>query len=75
MITTTDNPYNPFDEFEEWYRYDRDQGYHSCEYLSRIVVSSDDLPEEAQARAIENAVDEIVKYNILGIYRKVVIEE
>jgi hypothetical protein len=75
MITTVDNPFDPFEDFDNWYAYDRDMGYHSCEYLSRIAVTSDELSEEDQAKAIEEAVDEIVKYNILGVYKKVVIDE
>lgn len=71
MITTVDNPYNPFDNFKEWYVYDTSRGYHSTALLGRIVVSSDELSEADQALAVEQAVDEIVLYNVTGKYKKV----
>lgn len=72
MLTTTDNPYNPFTQFKEWNLYDIQQGYNTNSYLGRIVKSSDDLSEPQQIEDINNAIDEIVSMNILGIYRKVV---
>ena len=71
MLTTTDNPYNPFTHFDEWLAFDTAKGYNTCAYLARITVSSPDLTDEEDAIAIEAAIDEIVKENILGIYRKI----
>ena len=71
MITTTDNPYNPFTQFDDWNAYDMQQGYHTCSYLARIAMTSDELSEEEENTAIESAIDEIVALNVLGIYRKV----
>lgn len=71
MLTTVDNPWNPFTNFKEWYAWDVHAGYHTCSYLARIVRSSDDLSEADQALAIEQAIDEILQENNLGIYRKV----
>jgi hypothetical protein len=71
MLTTIDNPYDPFVEFDSWYQYDEAQGYHSTSYLARIVQSSYDISEADQLLAIERAIDEIVEENILGIYQKV----
>ena len=71
MITTTDNPYDPFTQFDESYAYDVSMGYHTLAYSARIAVSSEELSEFDDDKAIEDAIDEIIKYNILGIYRKV----
>ena len=71
MLTTTDNPHNPFTAYDEWYAFDRAAGYHTPSFLARIVVSSDDLSEADQSLAIETAIDEIIQENVLGIYRKV----
>ncbi len=71
MLTTLDNPYNPFTQFDEWYEFDVEKGYNTCNYLARIVKTSDDLSEEDESLAIEEAIDEIVSLNILGIYIKV----
>lgn len=71
MLTTIDNPFDPFKEFEDWYMYDEDKGYHSCAYLARIAKTSDNLSGEEDEIAIESAIDEIVELNVLGIYKKV----
>lgn len=71
MITTVDNPYNPFTQFEEWETFDEEHGYFTCSYLARIAKVSDNLSDTDEALAIERAIDEIVKLNILGIYKKV----
>jgi hypothetical protein len=71
MLSTIDNPYNPFTHFEEWYAFDMQKGYNSCGYLARIARTSDELSELDNDIAIDTAIDEIVSLNILGIYIKV----
>jgi hypothetical protein len=71
MLTTVDNPYDPFTQFDEWYAFDEAAGYHSSALLARIVRTSDDLSEADQSLAIEDAIDEVVRENVLGIYKKV----
>lgn len=71
MLTTIDNPYNPFKNFREWYAFDEQKGYHTCSYLSRMTKSTIELSEVDEAIAQETAIDEIVALNILGIYKKV----
>ena len=71
MLTTIDNPFNPFTQFDEWFAFDESKGYHTCSYLARITKGSYELSEADDALAQELAIDEIIKMNILGIYRKV----
>lgn len=71
MLTTIDNPFNPFTHFDEWYAFDVGKGYYTCAYLARITKSSDELSEADEDLAIEAAIDEIVKLNVLGIYKKI----
>lgn len=71
MLTTVDNPYNPFTNFDEWRAYDEQAGYYTTAFLARIVRTSDELSEADQVLAIEQAIDEIVEENVLGLYRKV----
>lgn len=70
-LTTVDNPYDPFDEFREWYKFDEMMGYHTTSYLARIVASSNELSEADQEFAIKTSIDSIVEENISGRYRKV----
>jgi len=71
MLTTVDNPWNPFTHFDEWRTFDESAGYYTSAFLARVVRTSDDLSEADQAVAIEQAIDEIVTENVLGLYKKV----
>lgn len=71
MLTTVDNPFNPFTQPDEWYAYDVQMGYNSSSFLARIAKVSDDLSETDQALAIQDAIDEIVSENVSGMWRKV----
>ena len=70
-LTTIDNPFNPFEQFASWFLFDSEKGYNSCGYLDRIAKTSDELTDAENAQEIERAIDEIVKYDPLGIYIKV----
>ena len=71
MLTTFDNPYDPFDQFTLWLMFDKEKGYNTCEYLARIVQLSDDLTEKEVDEETERAIDEIIKYDPFNIYKKV----
>ena len=71
MLTTIDNPYDPFTQYEEWDAYDQQMGYYSCAYLARVAYISDDLSRSAKAKIIEEAIDEIISYDVVGFYKKV----
>lgn len=71
MLSTIDNPFSPFTQWTEWKRYDEDKKYYTCAYLARIATTSDDLSEADYDKAISDAIDEIVSFNINGLYKKV----
>ena len=71
MLTTVDNPYDPFEEFDDWYAFDTRTGHHSLALLGRIVASSHALSQADQDLAIELAIDEIARENVSGIHIKV----
>ena len=71
MLTTFDNPYDPFDQFTLWLMFDKEKGYNSCEYLARIIQLSDDLTEKEVQEETERAIDEIIMFDPLNIYKKV----
>ena len=58
MLTTKDNPFDPFEQFDSWLRFDMDKGYNSCSYLARIAKTSDQLTEKENAiHAIKTGLD------------------
>ena len=71
MLTTVDNPYDPFTEFDEWFAFDQRVGHNTNSLLARVVITSDELSEADQNVAIEDAIDEIVREDPLLLYRKV----
>lgn len=70
-ITTVDNPYDPFENFKEWFLYDIVKGYNTCAYLARLAHTSDQLTDDENAEEIEQAIDSMIKYDFRNIYRKV----
>ena len=71
MLTTFDNPFDPFEQFDSWFLFDIEKGYNTCNYLGRIINSSDQLSEMENEIEMERAIDEIIKYDFLNIYKKV----
>lgn len=71
MLTTLDNPFDPFEQFDLWFSFDIEKGYYSCSYLARIVRLSDDMTEKEVNEETERAIDEILTLNPLNIYKKV----
>ena len=70
-ISTSDNPFNPLTDFDRWYRFDEDKGYHTCSYLARIAHYDPDMTEEEEYEEKERAIDEILRFNLTGNYIKV----
>lgn len=70
-LTTIDNPYDPFNDFDQWYAFDMDNGYCTCSYIDRIAQTSDQLSDIENDREMERAIDEIIKYDFQNIYKKV----
>lgn len=73
-LTTVDNPFDPFEQFDEWFLFDIEKGYDCCGRLMRIANITDNMMEAEADVEIERAIDEIVSNDILGIYKKVVRE-
>ena len=71
MLTTIDNPFNPFEDFTSWFMFDVEKGYNTCSYLARISNTDDSLTEKENNDEIERAIDEIIKYDFMNIYKKV----
>lgn len=72
LLTTFDNPFDPFEQFDSWLLFDKEKGYNTCEYLARIVKLSEDMSDEEEDMEIERAMDEIIRYDDANIYKKVV---
>ena len=70
FVTTVDNPFDYFKQFNEWYNYDRLMGYGTLEYVARLTNTAPNLSEEEEKLEIERAIDSMIEWNG-GMYKKV----
>lgn len=70
-ITTVDNPYDVFDDFDKWFAYDESRGYHTCSYLARVANTSSSLSDRDNNVATLIAINEIIDINGDEFYKKV----
>lgn len=75
LLTTTDNPYDVVNDYQNWFQYDVQAGYNTCELIARLTDNSDDLSEEEEASNIETVIDQIIN-TFAGVipYKKVVVQ-
>lgn len=78
-LTTIDNPFDPFEQFEAWYNFDmnrelthRDDPYvNCCSILARYARVTDSMSDPEVMSATENAIDQVIKYDAANVYVKV----
>ena len=74
-LTTIDNPYSPFSQFDDWYSYDTEKGYDCCGYLDRMksLMKEDTtyLSPEKEDIILDSIIDIIVNNDPTGMYVKV----
>lgn len=75
ILTTIDNPFDPFEQFTSWFLFDAEKGYKCCSILDRILtknnVNTDELSEDEVNEAVEQAIDEIIAHDFTDTYIKV----
>lgn len=71
MLSTIDNPYDPFEQFASWLLFDKEKGYNSSERLDRIAKVTDDMTDKEINEELERAIDEIIKYDFMNVFIKV----
>ena len=74
-LTTVDNPFNPFDDFNSWLMFDIEKGYDTNGKLARLVELKDEMTEQEQNDEIERAIDRIISIDPTDLFKKVVIED
>lgn len=70
MITTRDNPYNPFTQWREWWAFDTQKGYNSWQVVAREAKPTFDVPDRLQRIETNLVIDELCRKFPL-IYAKV----
>lgn len=66
LLTTTDNPFDPFENFEDWMNYDIANGYYTCEKIDRLSITSNSLSENENLDSINDAMEELIKFGAIN---------
>ena len=75
MLTTFDNPYNPFVDFSSWYMFDCENDHNTCGRLARLTNVTNEMTEKEVDEERNRAIDFMLKYDFEGIYFKGTEEE
>lgn len=72
MLSLTQNPYDPFEQYDMWKNFDKHEGFDTDGLLARVVSTSSDLSQADQELAVEQAIDGIIANpSFDGLYKKV----
>lgn len=66
-VTTNDNPFDYFNDFDNWFLYDIEKGYHTLEVMSRLTYTSTELSDKVYEAEIERVVDEMVYHDVINL--------
>ena len=70
MLTTKDNPYDPFEYFTSLFMKKKKKGYNTCGKLMRIAKVSNDMSEVEYNKEVDRAIDRIIELDFLDIFKK-----
>ena len=71
LLSTSDNRYSPFTEFQAWYFEDLRLGYDTTGLLARMIANADEFNDNAA----QDAMRDIVELNLSGKHVVVVRED
>ncbi len=71
MLTTIDNPFSPFLDYDNWLSFDESKGYNTNQILARNCLVLNDLTEQQQEEEIESAIDFIVGSGLYPLHVKI----
>lgn len=70
-ITTIDNPFNPFVDFNEWFLFDCEKNYYTLNKLARLSKVTDSMSSKEESNEVERAIERLIEIDPLDIYIKV----
>ena len=71
MLTTVDNPFNPFEDYKSWLSFDNEHNYNTAGRVMRVANVTEEMSSYEENLEIERAIEEIIKNDVLNIYKKV----
>ena len=80
-VTSSDNPYDPFTQWDDWVRTDRPLGYNLPSYVARdplVAALPSDAPPSILQESLKDSIDMICMFQLTnkeGVYFKRVTRE
>ena len=71
LLTTIDNPFNPFDDFASWYKFDCEKEHFTCSRIARLADIDDEMTQREVEDELERVMNFIVRYDPEEKYMKV----
>ena len=71
FLTTIDNIWNPFTDFDQWFAFDLQNQHYSNQVLAKIALVSEELSDEENRQEIERAIDRIIELDPIKEFAKV----
>ena len=71
MLTTLDNPFDPFNDFKSWYMFDCEKNHNTSARLARIANINAEMSQKEVDDEMDRAMDLIIKYDLEDKYIKV----
>ena len=71
MLTSINNPWNPFKEWKRWYGFEMTEGYDACGMLARVERNSDEFTDEENHAEHERAIAAVLAMDFTNSYKKV----
>ena len=68
MLSTNDNPYNPWSQYDKWLDWDTTHGYNTLGYVATLANTLNSMSDEDTMVAYDEAVIAILEQDITGNY-------
>ena len=75
LLTTIDNPYDPSEDFDKWNQWDCEHGYYTNQRIAKVQSTSIDLTDCENQRIINGIIDDFMRLDDTGLYKRIVIDE
>ena len=67
-LSTSDNPFNPITEYDDWYHFDSvEHDYGTISYFDRVSHTTTELGDEMYMSDLEYTIDEAVKLDLISL--------
>lgn len=71
MLTTLDNPFDPFNDFTSWFKFDCEKGHNTSSRIARIAQLDSEMTQKEVDEEMNRVMDFIIRYDLEEKYIKV----